>query len=59
MEQGRGGNVHPHTQLKSQGFPTPISSMQGFPVKTRTSSNNTHGGEFICHLYPTLFTWVI
>ena len=25
-------------------------SMRGFPVKTGTGSDNTHGDKFICHL---------
>lgn len=49
------GYVHPHnhshTQLKKSGIPhTHTQSMWGFPVKTGTSSDNTHGDGFICHL---------
>jgi len=35
---------HPHTHTHTQ-------SMRGFPVKTGTSSDNTHRDRFICHLY--------
>jgi len=43
---------HPHTQLKKSGIPhTHTQSMRGFPVKTGTGSDNTHGDGFICHLY--------
>ena len=48
------GYIHPHTQLKKSGIPhthTHTQSMRGFPVKTGTGSGNTHGDEFICHLY--------
>ena len=31
--------------------PYPYQSMREFSVKTDTSSNKTHGDEFICHLY--------
>jgi len=44
----------PHTQLKKSEIPhTHIhtQSMRGFPVKTGTGSGNTHGDEFIFHLY--------
>ena len=47
-------HTHPHTQLKKSGIPhthTHTQSMRGFPVKTGTGSGNTHGDEFICHLY--------
>ena len=46
-------HTHPHTQLKKSGIPhthTHTQSMRGFPVKTGTSSGNTHGNGFICHL---------
>jgi len=37
---------HPHTQLKKSGnFPYPYS------VNAMTGSDNTHGNEFICHLF--------
>jgi len=38
-------HTHPHTQLKKSGFPIPIhtQSMRGFPVKTGTGLDNTHG----------------
>jgi len=43
---------HTHTQRKKSGIPhTHTQSMWGFPIKTRTGSGNTHGDEFICHLY--------
>ena len=47
-------HTHPHTQLKKSGIPhthTHTQSMRGFPVKTETGSDNTHGDEFICHHY--------
>jgi len=37
-----------HTQLKKSGFPIPNWE---FPVKMGTDSDNTHGDEFICHIY--------
>jgi len=43
-------HTHPHTQLKKSEIPH-TQSMPGFPVKTGTGSGNTHGDEFICHLY--------
>jgi len=46
--------THPHTQLKKSGIlhtHTHTRSMREFSVKTGTSSDNTHGDEFICHLY--------
>jgi len=39
---------HPHTQLKKSRIPythTHTQSMRGFPVKTGTSSGNTHGAS--------------
>jgi len=45
---------HTHTQLKKSGIShthTHTQSMRGFPVKTGTGSDNTHGNGFICHLY--------
>ena len=47
--------VHPHTQLKKSGIShthTHTQSMRGFPIKTGTGSDNTHGDGCICHLYP-------
>ena len=45
----------PIPNWKSWGFPhTHSQSMRGFPVKTGTSSDNTHGSGFICHLYFTV-----
>jgi len=40
IEEIRDSHTHTHTQ-----------SMQGFPVKTGTGSDNTHVDGFICHLY--------
>jgi len=40
IEKSRIPHIHTHTQ-----------SMREFPVKTGTSSRNTHGDGFICHLY--------
>jgi len=40
----KSGIPHTHTQ-----------SIQEFPVKTEMSSDNTHGGEFICHLDLPIF----
>jgi len=39
--------------LKKSGIPhthTHTQSMRGFPVKTGTGSDNTHGDGFVCHL---------
>jgi len=47
-------HLHLHTQLKKSGIShihIHTRSMQGFPVKTGTGSDNTHEDEFICHPY--------
>jgi len=53
-------HTHHHTQLKKSGIPhihTHTQLIRGFPVKTGTDSGNTHGDEFICHLYMWWCEW--
>jgi len=44
-------HTYPHTQLKkSEILCTYTQSIRRFPVKTGTSSDNTHKDKFICQI---------
>ena len=40
-------------------YPYPYPVKAGIPVKTGTGTGDTHGHEFICHLYLRRITYVI
>ena len=43
---------YPTEKVGDSPYPYPYPVNAGFPVKTGTGSDNTHGDGFICHLYP-------
>ena len=41
---------YPTEKVGDSPYPYPYPVNEGFPVKTGTGSDNTHGDGFICHL---------